>query len=92
VLAMATRVERGTCGTPPLSSVDDLPRVRERELRDAVERILSLGVPPGVGPPLAAVPADDLFDRMGERNRGAGMTQARSDPGLCRGPRGWRWA
>ena len=36
VLAMATRGERGTCGTPPLCSIEELPRVRERELRDAV--------------------------------------------------------
>ena len=34
-LVMATRGERGTTGTPPLCSVEELPRVREAELREA---------------------------------------------------------
>jgi N-acetylglucosamine malate deacetylase 2 len=34
-LVMATRGERGTAGTPPLCSIDDLPHVREAELREA---------------------------------------------------------
>jgi LmbE family N-acetylglucosaminyl deacetylase len=35
VLVMATRGERGTCGTPPLCTIAELPQVRERELREA---------------------------------------------------------
>lgn len=38
VLAMATRGERGGRGTPPVCSIEELPQVRERELR-AVVRI-----------------------------------------------------
>jgi LmbE family N-acetylglucosaminyl deacetylase len=37
---MATRGERGTAGAPPLCSIDELPRVREAELREAA-RIVS---------------------------------------------------
>jgi LmbE family N-acetylglucosaminyl deacetylase len=35
VLVMATRGERGTCGEPPLCSIEELPGVREAELRAA---------------------------------------------------------
>jgi hypothetical protein len=35
VLVTATRGERGTCGTPPLCSIEELPHVREGELRAA---------------------------------------------------------
>jgi LmbE family N-acetylglucosaminyl deacetylase len=34
-LVVATRGEAGSCGEPPLCTPDELPRVRERELRDA---------------------------------------------------------
>lgn len=34
-LVVATRGEAGSCGEPPLCSVDELPQVREAELRDA---------------------------------------------------------
>lgn len=35
VLVTATRGQRGSAGTPPLCTVDELPAVREQELRDA---------------------------------------------------------
>ncbi|MBA2452460.1 MAG: PIG-L family deacetylase [Chloroflexia bacterium] len=34
-LVVATRGEAGSCGEPPLCTLEDLPRVRERELREA---------------------------------------------------------
>jgi N-acetylglucosamine malate deacetylase 2 len=34
-LLVATRGEEGSCGKPPLCDPQDLPQVRERELRDA---------------------------------------------------------
>jgi N-acetylglucosamine malate deacetylase 2 len=39
VLSTATLGERGKCGDPPICSADDLPRVRERELREAARII-----------------------------------------------------
>lgn len=35
VLVCGTRGERGSVGDPPLATVETLPQVRERELRDA---------------------------------------------------------
>lgn len=35
VLITATRGQRGSAGNPPLCTIDELPAVRERELRDA---------------------------------------------------------
>lgn len=32
-----TRGERGSCGNPPLCSIEELPKVREQELRNAVK-------------------------------------------------------
>ena len=37
VLCCATRGQRGSAGDPPLTTVEELPRVRERELRTAAE-------------------------------------------------------
>ena len=39
VLSTATRGDRGKCGDPPICSADDLPRVREGELREAARII-----------------------------------------------------
>jgi len=39
VLCCATRGERGSVGDPPLATIEALPQVRERELRDAARII-----------------------------------------------------
>lgn len=39
VLSTATLGERGKCGDPPICAPDELPRVRDRELRDAARII-----------------------------------------------------
>ncbi|HYG62796.1 MAG TPA: PIG-L deacetylase family protein [Thermoanaerobaculia bacterium] len=42
VLCCATRGERGSAGNPPLTSIEELPATRERELRAAAE-IMGIG-------------------------------------------------
>lgn len=61
-LCCATRGERGTVGTPPLATIEELPAVRERELRGAAA---ALGIPAPVFLPyedqrLASAPPDEV--------------------------------
>jgi len=66
VLVTATRGEAGSCGDPPLCTVEELPAVRESELR-AAATILGIADVQLLGyrdQQLAAVPADPIRARL----------------------------
>ena len=62
VLSCATRGEAGTAGDPPLATREELPALRERELRDAAAVLgraaVKCGFRPGAGVPAVAARED----------------------------------
>ncbi len=65
-LATATLGQAGKCGEPPICSREELPALRERELREAAE-MLGLGEPALLGyhdRELANVPPDEIRKKL----------------------------
>ncbi len=62
VLCCATRGQRGSAGNPPLTTVEELPGVRERELRAAAEilGVSRLEILPYEDRKLAEAPAEEI--------------------------------
>jgi len=62
VLCCATRGQRGSTGQPPLTTVEELPVVRERELREAAEilGVSRLEILPYEDKKLAEAPAEEI--------------------------------
>ncbi|HKO15586.1 MAG TPA: PIG-L deacetylase family protein [Gemmatimonadaceae bacterium] len=66
VLCCATRGERGSAGTPPLASVDELPALREQELRAAAVAmgVAHLELLPYQDQQLADAPAAEVCESL----------------------------
>lgn len=62
VLCCATRGQRGSVGNPPVTTVEELPQVREQELRAAAEimRVSRLEILPYEDRKLAEAPPDEI--------------------------------